>query len=199
MSAPRRQLVVATRNEHKLSELSEVLTGFDLLPLDADIVLPPEDGSTFAENSLGKARAAGAATGLAAIADDSGIAAAALEGRPGVHSARYAGRDASDAENLSKLLEEVGRHDDRSVAYVCAMAYVGSDGRELVTEGRCAGTLARSPRGDGGFGYDPAFIPDDDPGGDARTMAELSAEEKHAISHRGRAARALAEILEGKR
>jgi XTP/dITP diphosphohydrolase len=199
MSAPRRQLVVATRNEHKLSELSEVLTGFDLLPLDADIVLPPEDGSTFAENSLGKARAASAATGLAAIADDSGIAAAALEGRPGVHSARYAGRDASDAENLSKLLEEVGRHDDRSVAYVCAMAYVGSDGRELVTEGRCAGTLARSPRGDGGFGYDPAFIPDDDPDGDARTMAELSAEEKHAISHRGRAAQALAEILEGKR
>lgn len=199
MSATRRRLVVATRNEHKLAELSEILTGFELLALDADVVLPPEDGSTFAENSLGKARAASAATGLAAIADDSGIVASALGGRPGVHSARYAGPDASDAENLSKLLEEVGPHDDRSVAYVCAMAYVGTDGRELAAEGRCAGTLARSPRGDGGFGYDPAFIPDDDPGGGAPTMAELSTEEKHAISHRGRAARALAEILEAER
>jgi XTP/dITP diphosphohydrolase len=199
MSAPRRQLVVATRNEHKLAELSQILDRFDLLALDEEVVLPPEDGSTFAENSLGKARAAGAATGLDAIADDSGIVASALDGRPGVHSARYAGPDAGDAENLSKLLEEVGAYDDRTVAYVCAMAYVGADGRELVTEGRCTGTLARSPRGEGGFGYDPAFIPDDGPDGGARTMAELSVAEKHAISHRGRAARALAEILEAPR
>jgi XTP/dITP diphosphohydrolase len=195
MSGARRRLVVATRNEHKLVELEAILGAFELLPLPEDVVLPPETGRTFAENSLAKARAAAAATDTDSIADDSGIAAAALGGRPGVRSARYAGADASDEENLAKLLREVACGDDRSVTYVCAMAYAGVDGVELLAEGRCEGQLARVPTGSGGFGYDPAFIPVE-PVGQGRTMAELSAPEKHSISHRGRAARALAKLLE---
>lgn len=186
----RRSIVVATRNEHKLGELGEILAGADLEPLPDSIVLPPEDGETFAENALGKARAAREQTGRAAIADDSGIAATALGGRPGVRSARYAGEGATDEENLALLLEEVAGSDNRSVAYVCAIAFVDEDGTETVREGRCEGTLAVHPRGDGGFGYDPAFLPDEI--GDGRTMAELRPQEKHAISHRGRAARAIA-------
>jgi XTP/dITP diphosphohydrolase len=189
----RRSIVVATRNQHKLGELGEILAGTDLEPLPDSVVLPPEDGETFAENALGKARAAHEQTGMAALADDSGIAAAALGGRPGVHSARYAGEEATDEENLALLLREVGREADRSVAYVCAIAFVDEAGEETVREGRCEGTLAVDPRGDGGFGYDPAFVPDEI--GDGRTMAELRPEEKHAISHRGRAARAIAAVV----
>jgi XTP/dITP diphosphohydrolase len=185
-------VVVATRNEHKLRELSEALPGLTLEPLPPQVELPPETGETFAENAIGKARAAWRETGRAAIADDSGIEAAALDGRPGVRSARYAGEDATDEENLAKLLEEVGRFGDRRVAYVCALALVEEDGSERVFEGRCEGTLAEEPRGSGGFGYDPAFVPADTGPGDERTMAELGPDEKHAISHRGRAARALA-------
>jgi XTP/dITP diphosphohydrolase len=185
-------LVLATRNDHKLRELREALPGIELDPLRPEVELPPETGETFAENALGKARAAHAATGRVAVADDSGIAAYGLGGRPGVRSARYAGEDASDEENLAKLLEEVGAQDDRRVAYVCAIALVDEDGSESVFEGRCEGTLTREPRGTGGFGYDPAFVPDDTGPDDERTMAELAPGEKHAISHRGRAARKLA-------
>jgi XTP/dITP diphosphohydrolase len=188
-------LLVATRNEHKLRELRETLPGVELEGLPAGIELPPEEGDTFAENALGKARAAHAATGRAAIADDSGIEAAGLGGRPGVRSARYAGEGASDEQNLAKLVDEVGRQDDRRVAYVADIALVTEDGRETVFEGRSTGTLATEPRGSGGFGYDPAFIPDDTGPDDRRTMAELTPDEKNAISHRGRAARALAEHL----
>jgi XTP/dITP diphosphohydrolase len=188
-------LLVATRNEHKLRELRESLPGFDLDPLPADLELPAEDGETFTENALGKARAAHAATGRAAIADDSGIEAYGLGGRPGVRSARYAGEGAGDEQNLEKLLAEVGEQSDRRVAYVCVIALVAEDGREEVFEGRCEGTLAREPRGSRGFGYDPAFVPDDTGPGDERTMAELAPAEKNAISHRGRAARKLAERL----
>lgn len=189
-------LVVATRNEHKVRELAEILPGVELRPLPEGFPMPPEDGATFAENALIKARAARAATGLAAIADDSGIEAAALGGRPGVRSARYAGETASDEENLAKLLREVGAAGGgRRVAYVCAIAYVDAGGVERTFEGRCEGVLAAEPRGSGGFGYDPAFVPDDTGPGDSRTMAELSAAEKHAISHRGRAARLLARHL----
>jgi XTP/dITP diphosphohydrolase len=124
------------------------------------------------------------------VADDSGIEAAALRGAPGVWSARYAGDDATDEENLAKLLSEVPADGDRRIAYVCALAYVEPGGREEVVHGRCEGRLAHEPRGEGGFGYDPAFVPDDYPG-DERTMAELTPEEKDTISHRGRAARAL--------
>ncbi len=191
MGARSRRLVVATRNEHKLSELGAIL-GSGLVPLPDWVELPPETGTSFAENALGKARSAAAQTGADAIADDSGIETAALGGRPGVRSARFAGEEASDEENLALLLRELERAEDRSVAYVCAMAFVGADGTELVCEGRCEGELAEAPRGSGGFGYDPAFIPADTGPEDLRTMAELTAGEKHAISHRGRAARALA-------
>ncbi|MGH2803455.1 MAG: non-canonical purine NTP pyrophosphatase, partial [Thermoleophilaceae bacterium] len=133
---------------------------------------------------------AAAATGGPSIADDSGIEAAALGGAPGVWSARYAHEDATDEENLARLLEEVPPDGDTRVAYVCAIAYVEPGGEELVVHGRCEGRLTHAPRGGGGFGYDPAFLPDDLPG-DERTMAELSLEEKDAISHRGRAAREL--------
>jgi XTP/dITP diphosphohydrolase len=182
------KLVLASRNPHKLREFQEVLEGADLQPLPDGVELPPETGETFAENARGKARAAAAATGTAAIADDSGIEAAALGGRPGVRSARFAGENATDEQNLDKLLHDVPLDGDRRVAYVCALAYVTPDGGEQMFEARCTGTLATEPRGDGGFGYDPAFVPDDIEGD--RTMAELTPEEKHAISHRGRAARA---------
>lgn len=188
-------LLLATRNEHKLRELREALPGVEIDPLPPEVELPPEEGETFAENALGKARAANAATGRTAIADDSGIEAYGLAGRPGVRSARYAGEDATDEENLAKLLEEVGAQQDRRVAYVCAIALADEDGSESLFEGRCEGTLAREPRGSGGFGYDPAFLPDDTGPDDERTMAELAPAEKHAISHRGRAARKLAEHL----
>jgi XTP/dITP diphosphohydrolase len=184
------RLVLSTRNDHKLRELSELMRPYELDPLPEDVQLPPETGTTFADNALAKARAAAGATGRVAIADDSGIEAAALGGAPGVWSARYAGEHATDEENLQKLLREVPENGDRRVAYVCALAYVEPGGREEVVHGRCEGTLAGEPRGDGGFGYDPAFIPDDFPG-DERTMAELTPVEKDAISHRGRAARAL--------
>jgi XTP/dITP diphosphohydrolase len=160
-------------------------------PLPDEIELPPETGTTFADNALGKARAAAGSTGRPAIADDSGIEAAALNGAPGVWSARYAGEHATDEENLAKLLAAVPPDGDTKVAYVCAMAYVAPGGPEIVVHGRCEGRLTHEPRGSGGFGYDPAFIPDDYPG-DERTMAELSPEEKDTISHRGRAARGLA-------
>jgi XTP/dITP diphosphohydrolase len=188
-------LVLATRNDHKLRELREALPGIEIDPLPPEVELPPETGETFAENALGKARAAHVATGRAAIGDDSGIEAYGLGGRPGVRSARYAGVDATDEENLVKLLDEVGAQADRRVAYVCVIALVGEDGSESLFEGRCEGILATEPRGTGGFGYDPAFVPDDTGPDDERTMAELSPAEKHAISHRGRAARKLASHL----
>jgi XTP/dITP diphosphohydrolase len=181
------RLVLSTRNQHKVRELGELLAPHEVLPLPDDVELPPETGETFAENALDKAHAAAAATGLPAIADDSGIVAEALGGAPGVRSARYAGENATDEENLSKLLHEVPSDGDRRVAYVCALAYVNGD-EERLFEGRCEGTLVHRPRGSGGFGYDPAFLPMDRD--DDKTMAELSVEEKDAISHRGRAARA---------
>jgi XTP/dITP diphosphohydrolase len=184
------RVVLATRNDHKLRELSELMRPYELDPLPDHVALPPETGTTFADNALGKARAAATATGRPALADDSGIEAAALGGAPGVWSARFAGVGATDEANLAKLLRDVPDDGDRRVAYVCALAYVEPGGREEIVHGRCEGTLAHEPRGDGGFGYDPAFIPDDYPG-DERTMAELTPEEKANISHRGRAARAL--------
>jgi XTP/dITP diphosphohydrolase len=191
----RRTLVVATRNEHKLRELAEILAGVELEPLPEGVELPPEEGETFAANALAKARAAHAASGGAAIADDSGIEARALGGAPGVRSARFAGPDATDEQNLERLLRELDGADDRRLSYVCVLAYLDDEGRERLFEGRCDGVLASEPRGSGGFGYDPAFVPVDTGPDDPRTMAELTAEEKHAISHRGRATRALAEFL----
>jgi XTP/dITP diphosphohydrolase len=187
------RLVLSTRNQHKVRELGVLLAPHEVLPLPAEVELPPETGETFADNALEKARVAARATGLPAIADDSGIEARALGGVPGVRSARYAGQHASDEENLGKLLREVPEDGDRGVSYVCALAYVNGD-EERLFEGRCEGTLATEPRGGGGFGYDPAFLPADRD--DNRTMAELSVEEKDAISHRGRAARGFLTWLE---
>jgi XTP/dITP diphosphohydrolase len=186
-------VVLSTRNPHKVREFAGLLQGFDVAALPDDVELPPETGETFADNALIKARAAAEATGGAAIADDSGIEAAALAGAPGVWSARYAGDSATDEENLAKLLREVPAG-ERGVSYVCALVYVEPGGREEVVHGRCEGVLAAEPRGSGGFGYDPAFVPADLD--DGRTMAELDPAEKAAISHRGRAARALARRLE---
>jgi XTP/dITP diphosphohydrolase len=185
------KLVLATRNAHKLREFAALLAPHEIVALAADVVLPPETADTFAANALEKARTAARATGLRAIADDSGIESSALGGAPGVRSARYAGEDASDAENLAKLLREAPA--GSPLAYVCALAYVDAH-VEQVVEGRCTGTLDPHPRGDGGFGYDPAFLPDDI--GDGRTMAELQPAEKDAISHRGRAARRLLALLD---
>jgi XTP/dITP diphosphohydrolase len=195
--------LLATHNEHKRRELARLLErrGADRIEIEAlpeTVTLPPEDGETFAENALGKARAAAQATGRVSFADDSGIAAAALGGAPGVRSARYAGEHATDAENLQKLLREAPA--GSALEYVCVIAYVDpASGAERLFEGRCGGRLAAEPRGEGGFGYDPAFVPDDGPpvadGQTPLTMAELSDEQKDAISHRGRAARALLEWL----
>ena len=186
------RLVLASRNPHKARELGALLAPHEIEPLPADVELPPETGETFAENALLKARAAAHATGRTAVADDSGIAAEVLGGRPGVLSARYAGENATDQENLDKLLREAPA--GSRVAYVCALALVDPDGGEQLVEGRCEGTLAADPRGTGGFGYDPAFVPAEHPD---RTMAELAPAEKDAISHRGRAARALLRLLGG--
>ena len=186
------RLVLATRNAHKVREFGTLLAPHEIVELPADVALPPETAATFAGNALAKARTAARATGLPAIADDSGIEVAALGGAPGVRSARYAGENASDEANLAKLLREAPARS--ALAYVCALAYVDADGGEHVVEGRCTGTLDPEPRGDGGFGYDPAFLPDDLC--DGRTMAELDPAEKGSISHRGRAARELLRLLD---
>ncbi|MGH2858051.1 MAG: non-canonical purine NTP pyrophosphatase [Solirubrobacteraceae bacterium] len=183
-------LVLATRNAHKLREFERLLApgGVGVTELPTEVTLPPEDGETFEANALPKARAAAAATGRAAIGDDSGIEAAALGGRPGVRSARFAGVGASDEENLARLLELAPAGSE--LRYVCALAYVDPvTGIERVFWGACSGRLAREPAGSGGFGYDPAFLPDGDHGG--RTMAQLGDAEKDIISHRGLAAREL--------
>jgi XTP/dITP diphosphohydrolase len=189
-------VILATRNEHKVREMAEVLPGVDLQPLPPEVVLPPETGDSFEANALIKARAAREATGEVTIADDSGIEAADLGGAPGIYSARYAGEGASDETNLEKLLREVGiAGGERRAAYVCAIALIDEEGHEYVFEARCEGTLLRETRGSGGFGYDPAFVPDETGHNDHRTMAELTPEEKHAVSHRGKAARMLARHL----
>jgi XTP/dITP diphosphohydrolase len=186
------RLLVATRNAHKLRELGRLLPGIELDPLPDGVPTPVEDGDTYEANALIKARAAAAATGRAAIADDSGIEADALDGAPGVRTARFAGERATDAENLAKLAAEAPA--GSGLRYVCVIAHVDPDGSERTFEATTTGTVAAEPRGDGGFGYDPLFVPDDGPG-DGRTMAELADAEKDAISHRGRAARALQEWL----
>ncbi|MGI8428456.1 MAG: non-canonical purine NTP pyrophosphatase [Solirubrobacteraceae bacterium] len=203
-------LVLSTRNAHKVREINRLLAGagIEVVPLPARIDLPPEDGESFAENALDKARAAAAATGLTAIADDSGIEALAIGGAPGVRSARYAGPGASDEQNLEKLIREAPAGSE--LRYVCALAYVepgdraedgGSAGLVRATEhvffGECRGRLAPRRAGTGGFGYDPMFLVDGDKSD--RTMAELSDAEKDAISHRGHAVRALMRWLGSRR
>lgn len=192
------KLVLATRNQKKLVELRRILAplvaaevvGLDDVPAYDEV---PESGATFADNALLKAREAVKHTGLPAVADDSGLAVDALNGMPGVLSARWAGHGATDEANLRLVLEQTADVPDerRGAMFVCAAALVTPDGVEHVVEGRLAGVLRRSPSGTNGFGYDPVFQPE----GDARTTAELDPAEKDAISHRGRAFRALAPLI----
>ena len=182
------RLLLATRNAHKLREFERLLPGATLDPLPPGVETPPEDGDTYAANAVIKARAAAAATGRAAVADDSGIEAEALQGAPGVRSARFAGPDATDEENLDKLAATAPP--GSPLRYVCVIAHVTPRGEATLFEGTCDGVMASARRGDGGFGYDPVFQIED-----GRTMAELSDGEKDAISHRGRAARALSAWL----
>ena len=196
-----RRIVLATRNAHKVDELKAILddlvgeldleiVGVGEFPNVQDVV---ETGVTFAENAILKAVAVAEATGLPALADDSGLAVDVLGGSPGVFSARWAGAHGQDRANLDLLLAQLSDVPDahRSAAFVCAAALAMPDGGLVVREGRMPGTLAREPRGDGGFGYDPILVVE----GDSRTAAELSIQDKNAISHRGRAFRALATDL----
>ncbi len=194
MSRP--QVVLATKNPGKVEELRRILGGdVELLGLqDVRSYEPgPETGATFEENALAKAVEAVQHTGLPAVADDSGLAVDALNGMPGVLSARWAGRHGDDRANLELLLGQVGDVPDerRQAGFVCAAAYALPDGRSEVVVGHLRGWLAREPRGTGGFGYDPLLVPD----GLDVTTAELSPEEKDAISHRGQAFRLLAPRL----
>jgi XTP/dITP diphosphohydrolase len=196
-----RRLVLATRNAHKVGELHAILTasGLDVELVGADsypeIPDVKETGVTFAENALLKARALADATGLPAVADDSGLCVDVLGGAPGIFSARWAGRHGDDTANLDLLLAQIADIDDlhRGAHFACAAALALPGGATRVTEGRLTGTLRRVPAGAGGFGYDPVLQPDTDAAlVRGRTCAELSADEKNSISHRGKAFRALA-------
>jgi XTP/dITP diphosphohydrolase len=192
-------LILSTRNDHKVRELEEILPGIELRALPEEIELPPETGTTFEENALIKARAAREATGEIAIADDSGLEVDALEGRRGVYSARYAGEGATDQENLEKMLGHLAAASPEpdgggTGRYVCVIALVDDEGEHLF-RGTCEGRLIQEPRGDGGFGYDPAFVPEATGPADQRTMAEFTPDEKNAISHRAAAAKLLAAHL----
>lgn len=191
------RVILASRNGHKAREFAEILGVGEVLPLPHGVALPPETATTFEGNALLKARAAHEATGLPVIADDSGLVVDGLDGAPGVRSARFAGEQATDGENLDLLIETLASlpDADRSARYVCALAWIAADGSEEVFEATCEGEIVPEPRGTGGFGYDPVFVPVETGEGDTRTMAELSPEEKNGISHRGKAARMLARRL----
>jgi len=180
------RLLLATRNAHKVREFERLLPGIQIGILPDDAPTPEETGDTYAENALIKARSAAQATQQPAFADDSGIEAEALQWRPGVRTARFAGPDATDQENLDKLHNEAPA--GSRARYVCVIAYATPGGEEHLFEGRVEGTLAEDPSGTKGFGYDPIFIADATPG---RTMADLDDDSKDAISHRGHAAREL--------
>lgn len=194
MTAPRRRLLVATGSAHKLIELQRLFSDLpiELVTLrDCGITSEaPEDGATFEENALQKARWYAEAAGEWTLADDSGLEVAALNGAPGVYTRRYAGPNATDVENYEKLLAETAGVADRSARFVCTMALIDPvDGSERTFRGECAGTLTTAPRGAFGFGYDPIFEVD------GRTMAERTPSEKDALSHRGRAASLVAATL----
>ena len=190
--------VLASSNRGKLREIRQLLAPLDFTLISQDevgVLQPPEDGQTFIENALGKARAAAAQSGLAAIADDSGLAVAALRGRPGIHSARFAGAQASDAENVARLLEELGDtpSGQRDACFHCVLVALthAKDPAPTVVQGQWHGRIATAPRGAGGFGYDPVFIG----AGLKITAAELTPEAKNQVSHRGKALAALVQAF----
>ena len=195
----RKRLVVASRNRAKAAEIAQILAdqglGFEVVSMAdfPDLQLPPETGATFASNAAMKAKQAAQATGLPAIADDSGLEITALGGEPGIRSARYAGEDATDEDRSRKVLAlvaDVPGH-RRRARFRCAAAYAEPEGEVMLAEGTCSGRISREPEGTGGFGYDPIFIPD----GYSLTMAQLTPAQKHSISHRGRAFRLLAQMI----
>jgi XTP/dITP diphosphohydrolase len=196
------RLLVASRNRAKAAEIAAILQqqGLELEVVSLadfpDVALPPETGQTFAENAIAKAKHAAAATGLPAVADDSGLEADALGGEPGVMSARYGGPGATDGDRYRKVLALLRDVPEarRTARFRCAAAYATPDGEVLLAEGIVEGRVATEPAGSGGFGYDPVFVPE----GETRTMAQLTSAEKHAISHRGRAFRALAKLIRGR-
>ena len=189
-------IVLATGNHGKLAEMQAMLgpLGLDVVPQsDFDFQQPPETGSSFVENALIKARAASAASGLPAIADDSGLAVDALGGAPGVHSARYAGRHGDDAANNAKLLAALDGEANRGAQFICLCVLLRhpDDPIPLIAQGIWRGQILAAPRGDGGFGYDPLFLPD----GCAVSSAELEPADKNRMSHRGQAVAMLVERL----
>ena len=187
-------IVAATANPAKLSEIREILDGImEVLPRPAGVPDVSEDAPDLVGNARLKANAVAVATGGSALADDTGLEVAALGGAPGVRSARYAGDDATDADNVALLLDRMRGVTDRSACFHTVVIVAGGGG-EVISHGLCEGAIATEPRGEGGFGYDPVFVPAE---GDGRTFAEMSAEEKHAISHRGRALRGLLELVAG--
>lgn len=189
------QLVCATANPHKVAEIAGILRGLvDLLPRPADVPDVVEDAGTLAGNARLKAAAICAATGLPAVADDTGLFVDALDGEPGVETAYYAGPQATYAENRAKMLQVLQSVDNRRASFRTIVMVVYPDGSELQVEGVCPGSIATEERGDRGFGFDPLFIPDD---GDGRTFSLMTDDEKNAISHRGRAFQALVVALRG--
>ena len=193
------RFVLASANPHKVAEIRAILSavGIELAPRPPDVPDVEETGATLEDNARLKARALCSATGLPAIADDTGLEVAALQGAPGVHSARYAGDAAIDSENVAKLLADLEGSTDRHARFVTVALAVWPDGRRAVARGVVEGEITTEPRGFGGFGCDPVFVPVE---GDGRTFAEMTPDEKHAISHRGRAFRNLADLpafLEG--
>ncbi|HEV2810513.1 MAG TPA: RdgB/HAM1 family non-canonical purine NTP pyrophosphatase [Acidimicrobiales bacterium] len=196
------RLVLATANPGKAAELGEVLgaarglEGLELLPRPLWLPEPEENGSSLLDNARIKAREVVAATGDAAVADDTGLEVEALAGAPGLHTARYAGDGASFDENMAKLLTALHGVADRRARWRTVALVAFPDGHEVVAEGTCDGRITEARRGSAGFGYDPVFVPRD---GDGRTLAELDRAEKNALSHRGRAFRALAVDLAASR
>jgi XTP/dITP diphosphohydrolase len=186
-------IVCATANAHKVAEMETLLGGLvRLVPRPATLGEVDETSDTLEGNALLKARAVCAHTGCAALADDTGLEVSALDGRPGVRSARYAGADADDGQNRQKLLTDLREVSARSARFRTVLALVYPDGREQLVEGVCKGVIATHERGTTGFGYDSVFIPDD---GDGRTFAEMGIGAKNAISHRARAIKALRVLL----
>lgn len=186
------RFVLATANPDKAAEIAAVLgPGTELLPRPASVGEVEETGDTLEENARIKARALVEATGLPAIADDTGLEVTALDGRPGVYSSRYAGEAATYADNVAKLLAEMAGQGERSARFRTVALALWPDGREVVAEGQVTGRISEAANGSEGFGYDPVFVPD----GDTRTFAEMTLEDKNSVSHRGRAFRALAAKL----
>lgn len=189
-------VIAATQNKHKLKELRDIMEKFGMEVIsqgeagfgDIDVV---EDGETFEENSFKKANEIMKLSGKIAVADDSGLAVDFLDGAPGVYSARYAGEHKSDEDNNNKLLKELDGTENRSAKFVSVVTMVYPDGRVLSARGECPGRIIREPRGDGGFGYDPLFVPD----GFDKTFAEITSEEKNLVSHRAKALEKLEEML----